>query len=217
MNGESFLTFLRARRSVRAFRDEPVPRRVLERLIEAATSAPSATNRQPWRFSVVTAPSLRRELAAAIRARKEEMLAIVRRSHHADEVGHYWDFFHEPIEAAAAVVIPQYRIFPDLIAELVASGGGNPDDFVTGKEMNAELCATSAAVMNLLLQAHAEGLGACWMTGPLIARDAIAAALRIPRAWGVLGAVVLGYPDEQVVAKGRKPLAQVVDWFDGAE
>ena len=56
-NGEQATGFLRlaARRtSCRAYRDDPVPRERIERLIEAARLAPSACNRQPWRFAVVT-------------------------------------------------------------------------------------------------------------------------------------------------------------------
>ena len=51
---EFFTTFLRGRRSIRRFTDQPIEKAVLRRLIEAATTAPSSTNRQPWRFAVVT-------------------------------------------------------------------------------------------------------------------------------------------------------------------
>jgi nitroreductase len=54
---------IRARRSVRAFEDRPVPRDVLDRLLEAARQAPSANNAMPWRFVVVTDPDARRAIA----------------------------------------------------------------------------------------------------------------------------------------------------------
>ena len=53
------------RRSCRAYGPDPVPRDAVDRMLEAARWAPSACNRQPWRFAVVT----RRETREAIAAR----------------------------------------------------------------------------------------------------------------------------------------------------
>jgi F420 biosynthesis protein FbiB-like protein len=214
MNGEAMLDFLSMRRSVRAFTPTPVPRDVLERLLQAAVTAPSPTNRQPWRFAVVTRASLRQRITEAVRTRAEEMKAIIRQGHHAEDFGKYGDFFHEPLSTAAAIIVPQYRVYPDLIANLVASGGGDPTKFHTAASMQAELCSTSAAVMALLQQALAEGLGACWMSGPMIARDALQGLLDIREPWRMVGAVAVGYPDERPAKQPRKPLAQVVTWFE---
>jgi coenzyme F420-0:L-glutamate ligase/coenzyme F420-1:gamma-L-glutamate ligase len=218
MNGESFLDLLSLRRSVRAFTGQPVPRSVLERLMHAAITAPSPTNRQPWRFALVTKTALRQRITEAVRVRAEEMKAIIRKGHHAEDFGQYGDFFHEPLSTAAAIVVPQYRVYPDLIANLVASGGGDPSKFHTAASMQAELCSTSAACMALLLQAQAEGLGACWMSGPMIARDEIQGLLDIREPWKMVGAIALGYPEQLPAKQPRKPLAQVVTWFeDGTE
>jgi len=214
MNGEEMLDFLSMRRSVRAFTAAPIPREVLERLLQAAVTAPSPTNRQPWRFAVVTRASLRQQITEAVRTRAEEMKAIIRQGHHAEDFGKYGDFFHEPLSTAAAIIVPQYRVYPDLIANLVASGGGDPAKFHTAASMQAELCSTSAAVMALLQQALAEGLGACWMSGPMIARDALQGLLDIREPWKMVGAVAVGYPAELPVKQPRKPLAQVATWFE---
>ncbi len=56
---------IRTRKSVRAWRDEPVGDEVLERVLEAARLAPSARNAQEWRFVVVRDPDTRRRLAEA--------------------------------------------------------------------------------------------------------------------------------------------------------
>lgn len=60
-----FYEVLRTRRSVRSYRPDLVPQDVLNRVLEAARISPSGSNRQPWRFILVTDPSLRGELAAA--------------------------------------------------------------------------------------------------------------------------------------------------------
>src|SRR3989338_43587 len=49
----NILTAIYRRRSIRDFQDKPVPRELLEKLVDAATQAPSAENEQPWHFTVV--------------------------------------------------------------------------------------------------------------------------------------------------------------------
>ena len=215
MNEHTTLDWMLSRRSMRDFSDRPIARETLENLLLAATSAPSATNRQPWQFAVVRSSRLRAAIVEAVRERAEEMKAVIQRGHHAEDFGNYGDFFHEPLLSAAVIIIPQYREYPDLIANLLASGGADPKDFHTAGAMQAELCSTSAAVMNLLLQAHASGLGGCWMAGPMIARDRICALLGIAEPWQMLGAIALGYPaGDPPEQKPRKPLGRVVRWHD---
>jgi nitroreductase len=213
IEGEEFQAWLRTRRSVREFDDRAIPREVLERLMQAAITAPSNTNRQPWRFSVVSDPTTKQRLVDAVRERTVEMRTIIDNSHHAEEFKGYGDFFHEPLDNAAAVIIPQYREYPDLIANLIRSGGGDPGEFHTAASMQAELCSTAGAVMCLLLQAKAEGLGACWMAGPMVARDQIHEILGVRRPWQMVGGIALGYPIEHPETKPRKPLDAVVDWI----
>jgi coenzyme F420-0:L-glutamate ligase/coenzyme F420-1:gamma-L-glutamate ligase len=214
MTGPEMLEWLRSRRSVRTFTDQPIARDVLVRVLDAATTAPSSTNRQPWRFAVVTSRTMRGRLVDAVARKTAEMKAIIARSHHAEDFGNYGDFFHEPLAGAAAIVIPQYREYPDLIANLIESGGGDPRAFSTASAMQAELCSTSAAVMALLLQAHAEGLGACMMAGPMVARAEICALLGIAEPWRMVGAIALGHPAGPTPVRGRKPLDRVVDWIE---
>jgi coenzyme F420-0:L-glutamate ligase/coenzyme F420-1:gamma-L-glutamate ligase len=80
--------------------------------------------------------------------------------------------------------------------------------------MQAELCSTSAAVMALLLQAHAEGLGGCWMAGPMVARDELHAQLGIRPPWRMVGAVALGWPAEAPDPRPRKNVEAVVQWIE---
>jgi nitroreductase len=64
-----FATLAAARRSVRGFRPDPVPRAVVEHLLETARTAPSGANLQPGKFTALTGAPLRTlidDLAAAI-------------------------------------------------------------------------------------------------------------------------------------------------------
>jgi len=214
INGPDMFTFLRSRRSVRTFSDKPIDRDLLVRILEAATTAPSSTNRQPWRFAVVTSPALRAKIVEVIATKTAEMKAIIANSHHAEDFGNYGDFFHEPLASAQVIVVPQYREYPDLIANLIASGGGDPAQFSTASAMQSELVSTSTAIMTLLLQAHAEGLGACMMAGPMVARREIHALLGIEEPWRMVGAIAIGHFEGSAPARGRKPLDRVVTWIE---
>jgi len=209
-DGDAIFEWLATRRSVREFTAEPVTRAALERLLAAAVTAPSATNRQPWRFTVVTDPGRREALVGAVRRRTEALKAVIARSRHGGEFGGYGDFFFEPLAAAPAIIVPQYRVYPDAVANLIRTAGEDPAAFTTPAAMPSELCATSAAVMLILAQAHADGLGACWMAGPTVARDDIAELLDIRPPWQMLGAIAVGHPAGAPSAKpARKPLDQV--------
>lgn len=214
MTGPEMLEWLRSRRSVRTFSDRPVERDALVRILEGATTAPSSTNRQPWRFTVVRSPAMREKIARAVATKTAEMKAIIARGHHAEDFGNYGDFFHEPLAAAQVIVVPQYREYPDLIANLIESGGGDPARFSTASAMQAELCSASAAIMALLLQVHAEGLGACMMAGPMVAKDELGALLGIEPPWRMLGAIAIGHPAGDAPPRGRKPLDRVVEWIE---
>ena len=58
----AFSELVAKRYSCRAYKPDPVPRDMLEQILEAARLAPSACNRQPWRFAVATTPAPRRRL-----------------------------------------------------------------------------------------------------------------------------------------------------------
>jgi F420 biosynthesis protein FbiB-like protein len=212
VDSEALLALMRTRRSVRRFAARPVERADLEPLFEAARTAPSATNRQPWRFNAVLDPRLKERIAAAVRARVEALRGELGASEYLAELAAYGDFFHEPLEAAPAVIVPQWRPYPDTIAELVRRAGRDPDPWALGARMPSELCGAAAATMNLLLMAHARGLGACWMAGPMLAREAIAELLDLPAPWTPLGAIAVGWPEGDAPAPPRRSSERIVEW-----
>jgi nitroreductase len=188
----------------------------LLRLVDAATCAPSPTNRQPWRFSVVTSRAMREHIVETTQEAIDEIRSLIARSGHPDHLLDYWGYFTRPLASAPAFVVTQYRETHDIVGNLVEAGGGDRASFCTSAQWHAELSAASAATMQLLLQAHAEGLGACWMSGPLLARPKIAQLLRIQPPWQILGGVAVGWPAERPQATGRKPLDKVIEWFEDA-
>lgn len=95
---ETVLDALRSRRSVRAFRDTPVPRATIERILEAAARAPSATNTQPWRTYVLTGTA-KRSLSRAILAARADL-----QPEPAPEYPYYTDRWPEPYLARRRAV-----------------------------------------------------------------------------------------------------------------
>ncbi len=67
-----FYTLMNARRSVRDFSHEPVPRELVETAIRTASTAPSGAHRQPWRFVVVGDPEIKREIRRAAEAEEKK-------------------------------------------------------------------------------------------------------------------------------------------------
>lgn len=60
-----FYEAIRTRRSVRSYKKDPIPQDVLNRVMEATRIAPSGSNRQPWKFILVTDESLRQNMVTA--------------------------------------------------------------------------------------------------------------------------------------------------------
>ena len=60
------IELIRSRRSIRRYTDESVPAELVERLLTAATWAPSAHNRQPWRFAILEDGATKARLATAM-------------------------------------------------------------------------------------------------------------------------------------------------------
>jgi F420 biosynthesis protein FbiB-like protein len=196
----SLLRLMRERRSIRRFQPEPIPRALIERLLTAATWAPSAHNRQPWRFTVIETPARKVELAQAMGARLRADLM-------ADGV--------DPavIEADAARSYERLTSAPVLI--LVCLTLADMDVYPDHKRAHNEVVMTVQSVamagQNLLLAAHEAGLGACWMCAPLFCPDVVSGALSLPEDWQPQGLIVLGYPAQQR-EKTRELLETRVLW-----
>jgi len=199
---EQLLALMQQRRSVRRFRVEPVPDELLQKLLEAARSAPSAGNRQPYRVLVVRSRTRMAELAVAVRAECERLVAAARKERAAElaEYLHYFDWF----EQAPLLLVPIYR-----------SGGPAAFEGALNRSPQDALASTAAAIMSLLLAAPTLGLGACWMTGPLVAEPALRELLAVPEGWSLAALLPVGFPDEDPPPRPRRALDQLVRELDG--
>jgi F420 biosynthesis protein FbiB-like protein len=198
--GTPFWDAVRARRSVRRYSEEPVSREAIERLLEAATWAPSAHNRQPWRFCISIDVEIRRRLVAAMAERWQADLA-------ADGL--------DGAEIEARTSTNRLRLTAAPVLVLASLCMEEMDSYPDVRRRDAErimgIQSVALACQNLLLAAHVEGLGACWMCAPLFAADAVRKALELPPSWEPQALITLGHPAERR-SKDRFPVASRVVW-----
>ncbi len=170
-----FWDAVRGRHSVRDFRDESVPRACLERLVEAATLAPSSMNAQPWRFYVATGET-----------RKALGKLIAQTTIH---LADYMDILGPEGYEAAVTWFSSLGNAPVLIAVVTESS----DDAL---EMLNRHLAVGGAVENLLLAAVEENLGACNITYSHWVEDEMAELLDLADREVVITVVAVGWPSD---------------------
>jgi nitroreductase len=195
---------VRTRRSVRQYLPNAVPRALLEQVIERATWAPSAGNRQDWEFVVVTSESRKAEMASAVREAWNRLLDSPDVSSVAEAYrayGKYFDWF----PTAPAVIVVTAKA---------------PDGFMSAlcgehaRDVSGGHASAAMAAQNLMLVAHGLGLGTCCLTGPLAAQDDLRRLLSIGSRRDIVCLVTIGYPAETPTAPGRKPLGEIVRYVE---
>ena len=165
---------IRGRRSIRKFKSQAVPKQTLEKILDLAMWAPSGMNRQEWYFVVVQGP------------KKDELLKIFSSA---------FETFRPNLEKVFA---DKPKIVEGL-KHFFQTYGGAPVFIMAyaGKSASGQWDTHSAAValQNLLLAAHAEGLGAVWTDGILVKEAEISSLLGI-EGKKLVAAVPVGFPDE---------------------
>lgn len=197
---DSALSSIHMRRSIRRYRPDPVPRHIIEQLIEGAIWAPSAHNRQPWRFAVTTDAATQKALAHAMGAR-------LRADLEADGVSEELivkdtQRSYERITGAPCLIV---------VCLTLVDMDTYPDERRQQLEFLMAAQSTAMAGQNLLLGAAALGLGACWMCAPLFAPDVVKSVLKLSDDWQPQGMITLGYPAEMKI-KTRHPLEKSIEW-----
>jgi nitroreductase len=75
--------------------------------------------------------------------------------------------------------------------------------------VDSRIQSVASAIAYLLLVLHQMGLGAVWMTGPTQAKDEIEKILKVPPGIDIVAFIPVGYPDEEAISRGRKPVSEV--------
>lgn len=185
----SVLDVIKSRRSVPKLRSDPVPREVLEEMLDATVWAPNHRLTEPWRFYVLTGDAKQR-------------FAEIRRRFRAAT-------FPNPEAPEALKALD--RLYQDTIATpalIVATVHQAPDEEIREEDT----AATFIALQNLMLVAAERGLGTYMRTGALLRDPDLRALLGVEDDRRVLAVVYVGYPD-QVPQKRRTPAAERTVWL----
>ncbi|MCH7567756.1 MAG: nitroreductase family protein [Nitrospirae bacterium] len=193
-----FEALANSRKSVRVFSDVPLELELVDRILSSACQAPSAHNRQPWRFAVLSDFDARDRLARAMGDKLR-----------ADRLTDGDD----PADIEMDVERSWKRITGAPVAILICLTMEDMDDYPDPERGRAEfrmaVQGVAMAGANLLLAAHAHGLGGCWMCAPLFAQDVVASALNLQSSWEPQGLVLLGWPAGPGRTRERRPLDEV--------
>jgi nitroreductase len=155
---------LKGRRSIRAYEDKPIPKEIVEEIIDTARLAPTSNNIQPWEFIVVTDNDVREKIA---------------------DLTDYGKFI---AQAGACVVV-----FSKNVKHYLEDG--------------------SAATENILIAAHAFGLGTCWVAGyKKDYAEPIRQRLGVPDGYKLVALISLGYPAEAAEPHDKRSLSEVLHW-----
>jgi F420 biosynthesis protein FbiB-like protein len=194
--------FLRNRRSIRRFKPDPVPDSVINNILTTATFAPSAHNRQPWRFAVLQDMDIKTKLADAMAVEFARDLKNDKIPQ--DEIEKRITRSRERIISAPVVIIlnldmSEMDVYPD------------------EKRNKAEyLMATQSAAnagTQLLLAAHAEGLGGVWVCSPLFVQETIRDILSLSNEWEPQAMFLIGHPETIPNARERKSIDEITAYI----
>ena len=200
MNAE-FLGFLKSRRSIRKFTQVPIPKETIMRILEAGTYAPSAHNKQPWHFIVVNSKVRKEALGKALTGKFRKQM---------EDEG-------IPDEEIRIKIGRSMRRLLEAPVIVLCRESGDLSEKSPLEQEHAEIImdiqSVAIAGLQILLAAHAEGLGATWICWPLFAQEETVHVLHLPRDWKPQGMLFIGLPDEQPELPVRKSLSEVVHFF----
>ena len=187
------------RRSIRKYRDEPVPEELIDRLLEAARLAPSSSNTQSWKFKVITDPEIRKKLKDLALGQKfvEEAPAVIACCIDLNAFG------ERGREVIKLIVSGAVRPSLGMILRSVRSGKDkDPERVVVNGVINV-----SIATEHIALEATELGLGTCWIRA--FDSRGTEELLGLPEGVSVLCLLTVGYPAQDPPPRARVPLEDI--------
>ena len=188
------------RRSIRKYKEEPVSQQLISELVGAARLAPSAKNRQPWKF-IVYSGEQKNKLLDTMQAgieNTEKMLAQT--GGDASGIPDAKNTLRIMRQAPVTIIV-------------MNTGGSSPYEPADTDTRTTEICDTlsiGAAVQNLLLAAQEKGLGTLWIANTLYAYDELCEF--IGEKGQLACAISLGFPDEDPSPRPRRPLGDILEF-----
>ncbi len=185
---------IQSRRSVGRVKQDPVPRELVEKILESAVHAPNHKITEPWRFHVFTGKG-RGELA---RARAELARILAETEGEEEEL------------VAGRISRERKKAFRAPVVIAVISRGGRDE-----VETLENYAACAAAVQNMQLTAHALGLATIWRTGLQAYHPYMREFFGLEAGDKIVAYLYLGYPDVEERPRRREPASSKTVWHQG--
>lgn len=196
---DTVFEMMQTARSVRRYTDQPIPRDVLQRVVQCGTFASNPRNTQPWHFIIVDDPATKQKFCDLISYRASEVEAVIP-SLSTDA--------KKKMYQGAADLIRSMSTVPAIIFVCGVSLEYGPG--FDSREM--VLSSVFASAQNILVAARAAGLGAAYTTLQLHAQKETEQLLGVPEGTSIEATLPIGYPRTAFGPVNRKPLDEVVHW-----
>ena len=188
------------RRSIRKFKGESVSKQHIETIVEAARLASSAKNRQPWKYIVYTGQKQNALLDVMESALKKEQAEHSSLPNSGFGLPDAFNTLRIMREAPVVLIVMNPK-------------GKSPYESIDVDQRVTEICdslSIGASIENLLLKATDIGLGTLWIANTCFAYKDLLAFIHEPGQ--LIGAVAVGYADEQPKPRPRKALEDILEY-----
>jgi nitroreductase/NAD-dependent dihydropyrimidine dehydrogenase PreA subunit len=195
------------RRSVRNFKDKPVPDHLIRRVLEAGRFAPSAGNCQPWQFIVITDKALIAKMDEAVWAMVNGIYGMYRNDEMIPNMAPMTEsspnLFDPRIAQGGMKAIASRELPASLNAPCVILLAAD-SRAISGAHLNIGICGE-----NMNLVANSLGIKACWNGFLVTGVPAIADKINLKPNWSIITTLVLGWPafkQEGMVPREYRPV-----------
>jgi len=179
------------RRSVRKYSDKDVPDETIREIIRAGTYAPTAVNKQPWRFVVIR----NRKLIDEYDERAKKIFVSMFRDSTVPELAAY----------AKNLAKPEVRILYEAPVFILV--------FASPDGLNEHDCALAAE--NMMLAAHSLGIGSCWigLAAGLGSDEAFLKENGVPKDHKLVAPLIFGYPAKSALPAPARNADVILKWI----
>lgn len=202
-----FFDVIADRRSIRKFKPFPVPADDLKEIVRMGTLAPSASNKQMWKFIAVTNKDLIHKMHDVV-AEKMDRLASETEAYGTDNLVRGMRPYATLFVQAPCVLVVLQEPYRGKMETALLEAGYDAGELMQ-KHGYGGPQSVGAAIQNILLAATAKGYGTCWMCAPLAAQYELCALLKVTSPWSIAAIIPIGLPDENPAPRPRKPLEEV--------
>lgn len=215
---------IKKRRSIRGYKPDPVPKQVLEQILELASHAPSAMNTQPWEFTVLTGEALENVRRSnidllnsgvppnpehVVTSWPKESIYRQRQVDLAKQLFQLMDIPREDKEKRAKWLERGFRYF-DAPAAIIMSADRCLSE-------SGPLLDIGAVIQTICITALHFGLGTCIEDQGIMYPEVLRKYAHIPESKRIVIAIAIGYPDREFpankVESGREPIRNTTTWL----